>query len=69
MSNLHLLLFEENTKMKIQFLLFALFTSLNIYATTYFVDKSGNDSNPGTEAQPWLTIQKPAKRELTARNP
>jgi hypothetical protein len=27
---------------------------------TYFVDKTGNDSNPGTLAQPFLTIQKAA---------
>jgi hypothetical protein len=29
-------------------------------ATTYYVAKTGNNSNPGTEAQPWLTIQKAA---------
>jgi hypothetical protein len=29
-------------------------------ATTYYVAKIGNDSNPGTEAAPWLTIQKAA---------
>lgn len=27
---------------------------------TYYVSPGGNDSNPGTEAQPWLTIQKAA---------
>ena len=27
------------------------------YAAEYFVSKTGNDSNPGTEAQPWKTIQ------------
>ncbi len=27
---------------------------------TYYVAKSGNDNNPGTETQPWLTIQKAA---------
>ena len=26
----------------------------------YYVAKTGNDSNPGTEAQPWLTVQKAA---------
>jgi hypothetical protein len=30
--------------------------------TTYYVSKAGNDNNPGTEAQPWLTIQKAASR-------
>ena len=28
--------------------------------TTYYVAPSGNDSNPGTIAQPWRTIQKAA---------
>ncbi len=27
---------------------------------TYYVAKNGNDANPGTETQPWLTIQKAA---------
>jgi hypothetical protein len=30
-------------------------------AAIYYVSPSGNDSNPGNEAQPWLTIQKAAK--------
>jgi parallel beta-helix repeat protein len=30
------------------------------YAADYYVSKSGADSNPGTEAQPWKTIQKAA---------
>ena len=29
-------------------------------ATIYYVAKNGSDFNPGTEAQPWLTIQKAA---------
>ena len=29
-------------------------------ATTYYVAPDGNDYNPGTEAQPWKTIQKAA---------
>jgi len=33
--------------------------------TTYYVAKTGDDSNPGTEAQPWLTIGK-AAATLTA---
>ena len=28
--------------------------------TTYYVAENGTDSNPGTEDQPWLTIQKAA---------
>ena len=28
--------------------------------TTYYVAKTGNDSNPGTASQPWRTIQKAA---------
>jgi parallel beta-helix repeat protein len=30
------------------------------FAATYYVAKNGNDSNPGTEASPWFTIQKAA---------
>ena len=30
-------------------------------AKSFYVAKTGNDSNPGSEAQPWLTIQKAAK--------
>ena len=30
------------------------------YANNYYVAKNGNDSNPGTETQPWLTVQKAA---------
>ena len=41
-------------------LLFAVLTTLNIQAASCYVAKAGNDSNPGTEAQPWLTIQKSA---------
>lgn len=29
-------------------------------AAAYYVSKNGSDSNPGTEAKPWLTIQKAA---------
>jgi len=36
------------------------FIAGSAYGTNYYVAKSGNDSNPGTEAQPWLTIQKAA---------
>ncbi len=46
--------------MKIQYLLLAVFLTLNIQAVTYYVAKGGNDGNSGTEAQPWLTIQKAA---------
>ncbi len=30
------------------------------FGAGYYVSKSGNDSNPGSEGQPWLTIQKAA---------
>ncbi|MEL6593063.1 MAG: DUF1565 domain-containing protein, partial [Bacteroidota bacterium] len=31
---------------------------LSTFGTNYFVAKTGNDSNPGTEALPFLTISK-----------
>lgn len=31
-----------------------------VQAATYYVTTSGNDGNPGSQAQPWLTIQKAA---------
>ncbi|MCF6271374.1 MAG: right-handed parallel beta-helix repeat-containing protein [Melioribacteraceae bacterium] len=37
---------------------FSLFASM--HAATYYVAPNGNDSSPGTENQPWLTIQKAA---------
>ena len=41
--------------------LFFLFLANNqVQAATYRVSTSGNDANPGTEAQPWKTIQKAA---------
>lgn len=33
---------------------------VNAVPSTYYVSKAGNDTNPGTEANPWLTIQKAA---------
>ena len=30
--------------------------SFSLYAETYYVATTGNNSNPGTNAQPWLTI-------------
>ena len=35
-----------------------LFTASFAYATTYYVATTGNDANPGTQAQPFRTIQK-----------
>jgi hypothetical protein len=32
--------------------------NLSAHATTFYVDGSGNDSNPGTQALPFQTIQK-----------
>lgn len=36
----------------------AIFISIPVYGTIYYVDASnGNNNNPGTEPEPWLTIQ------------
>jgi parallel beta-helix repeat protein len=48
-----------------RFVLMLIFVLLSIltqraWAADYYVSKSGSDSNPGTEAQPWKTIQKAA---------
>ncbi len=37
--------------------LFFLLICSSIYGTTFYVSKSGNNSNAGTSANPWLTIQ------------
>ncbi len=44
------------------FLAFTFFTGPSAFAANYYVAKNGNNSNPGTEAQPWLTIQNAANR-------
>lgn len=41
-------------------LLGLVFATPNLYSATYYVAKNGNDANPGTETQPWGTIQKAA---------
>ena len=50
--------------MKTLFLLFTIFLFLSLngsaQAGTYYVAKTGDDANPGSEAQPWLSIQKAA---------
>lgn len=38
-----------------------LFLDLPLFAATYYVSPTGNDFNPGTLAQPWLT-EKPSQR-------
>lgn len=43
----------------IRFLAFALLVSA-AKAATYYVATNGSDSNPGTQAQPWITIQRAA---------
>ncbi|UCH95962.1 MAG: right-handed parallel beta-helix repeat-containing protein [Candidatus Aminicenantes bacterium] len=44
--------------------LIILLTVTSGYGAEYYVSKSGSDSNPGTEAQPWKTIQKAANTML-----
>lgn len=41
-------------------LLLTVFIPLAVSAAIYYVSTSGNDANPGTESQPWRTIQKAA---------
>jgi len=41
-------------------LLLATLVSVSAHGATYYVAMSGSDANPGTEAQPWRTIQKAA---------
>ncbi len=36
--------------------LVAILLTFQVRATTYYVAKTGSDANPGTEAEPWLTI-------------
>jgi len=37
-----------------------LFVAKNAFAAEYYVSPTGSDSNPGTEASPWGTVQKAA---------
>jgi|GEM_PF-4104845 len=37
--------------------IFSIFLTSTVYSATYYVSKSGNDSNQGTFNAPWLTIQ------------
>src|SRR4030042_5276145 len=39
---------------------FFLFLPASVHAAAYYVSTTGSDSNPGTLAQPWRTIQKAA---------
>ena len=41
-----------------------LFATIGGYANTYYVEKSGNDANPGSQSQPWLSIQKAANTAI-----
>ena len=52
-------------KIKIQSILFLMFfmlalSSLQAYGSNYYVATNGSDSNPGTESQPYRTIQQAA---------
>ena len=56
---------EEMKRVIFIWILFLLFmVTQRAWAAEYYVSKSGSDSNPGTEAQPWETIQKAAKTLL-----
>lgn len=46
------------------FVLILLLISTEVSANTYYVAKNGNDNNSGTEAQPWLNIQKAADKMI-----
>lgn len=51
------------SKLMKPFLLTAIFLlalAANLWGNEYYVAKSGNDKDPGTETQPWLSIQKAA---------
>ncbi len=37
-----------------------LFCAVGVFGGTYYVSPAGSDSSPGTEAQPWATVQKAA---------
>lgn len=41
-------------------LFFTIFFRIPSFGNTYYVAKNGNDSNPGGESEPWLTIQRAA---------
>ncbi len=46
-------------------LVVVLFASISLLAqATYYVSKTGSDSNPGTNSQPWLTIQHAASTAM-----
>ncbi|GAJ17547.1 unnamed protein product, partial [marine sediment metagenome] len=47
-------------------LLLATLVLVPAQGVTYYVTMSGSDANPGTEAQPWRTIQKAAATLIAA---
>jgi len=51
------LFFDQNQNMKTILALFFAALSGSLFAQNYYVSTTGNDSNPGTQAQPWRTIQ------------
>ena len=51
---------------KIILIIFLVIVAFNSKATNYYVSNSGNDSNPGTEAQPWQTLAKVSSRSFSA---
>ena len=49
-------------KSKIFIICLLLMFSCTLMAATYYVAKTGSDSNAGTQVAPWLTIGKAAVR-------
>jgi len=62
---------RKNGNLKLKIILFPViffgvlgFAKISL-AANYYVSPSGNDSNPGTQTQPWQTIQKSANTMIT----
>ena len=51
-------MFRINFTVVVLFIVICLGFSASAYPATYYVDPSGSDGNPGTEAKPWAMIVK-----------
>jgi hypothetical protein len=49
-----------NVMVRSSLLLLLLFVGARLSAATYYVSTAGSDSNPGSQSQPWATVQKAA---------